>query len=105
MILLPLTYNDGTTIPSETLDQIYEDFFVLAGGHYTAGTGKGAYRMTDGSKQVDNLVEVWVAVDEVDEPELRELVANICGLLKQETLYCERVMSTVEFIPPNESGG
>tara|TARA_R110002111_G_scaffold100976_6_gene156533 strand:- start:95582 stop:95917 length:336 start_codon:yes stop_codon:yes gene_type:complete len=100
VLLLPLNYNDGSTVPSDVLDQIFTELFVLAGGYYVAGEGDGAYLMKDGTKQVDRLLAVWVAVDENDIPELKRLAGKFATKLDQETIYLERSGSTVDFIPP-----
>lgn len=100
VLLLPLNYNDGSSIPKDVLDQIFSDLFVLAGGYYIAGEGDGAYRMKDGTKQVDRSLAVWVAVDENDIPELKKLSGRIASELDQEAIYLERSGSTVDFIPP-----
>jgi hypothetical protein len=102
IVLIPLTYNDGTQVPQEVLKGIYEALFAFGGGHTNAGTVKGAYRMKDGSKQTDVLEEVWVACEEGDKPVLRELVARFCSILGQETMYLEFTESVIEFIPPRE---
>ncbi len=69
-------------------------------GYHIAGTGKGAYRMHGGEKQIDYSLEIWLAIDEKDEPELRTLVAKFGARLGQEAMYLERTGGTVEFIPP-----
>ena len=66
MVLIPLTYNDGSRVAQEILDEIFEELFVLSGGHTSTGTVRGAYRMQDGSKQTDLLEQVWVAYEEAD---------------------------------------
>ena len=76
ILLIPLTYNDGSRIPPDVLEGIYEELFVLSGGHTSAGTVQGAYRMKDGSKQTDILEQVWVVYEEPDKPVLREAVAR-----------------------------
>jgi hypothetical protein len=53
-----------------------------------------------GQKQDDGSLEVWVVVDEVDEPARKALVGEFAALLVQESIYFERINSTVEFIPP-----
>jgi hypothetical protein len=102
ILLVPLTYNDGSRIPAAVLDEIYEELFVLSGGHTSAGTVKGAYRMKDGSKQTDVLEQVWVAYEEEDKPVLREVVSRFCSLLGQEAMYLEFTDSVIELIPPSE---
>ena len=104
VLLLPLTYNDGSEVPASVREAIFDQLFLLAGGYHVAGVGKGAYRMKDGSKQVDESLEVWVVVNEEDEAAMKELVGRICVLLDQECVYLERVQSTVEFILPTQSG-
>jgi hypothetical protein len=102
VLLLPLNYNDKTRVPKKTLNRIFDDLYALAGGYRIGGTGRGAYRMKGGRKQVDVTQEVWVVVPEKDEAALRKLVAGFSRLLKQESIYLERVESTVEFISPPE---
>jgi hypothetical protein len=100
VLLFPLTFNDGTVIPPEVLSEFKEQLFVIAGGHSIAGTVKGEYRMKSGSKQVEELLEIWVAVEEQDVPELRRLVAVYGQRLGQESMYFERTKSVVEFVQP-----
>jgi hypothetical protein len=102
ILLIPLTYNDGSSIPQEVLDEIYEALFVLSGGHTSSGTVRGAYRMKDGTKQTDILEQVWVAYEEADKQSLRELVAQFCSKLGQEAMYLEFTDSVIELIPPYE---
>lgn len=99
-VLLPLAFNDGSLVPGEVRDSILEEMYVLCGGYTVAGTVKGAFRMPDGSKQVEDLLEVWLAVEEGDLPALRQLVAVAARTLAQECMYFEVSGSTVEFIPP-----
>ncbi len=101
IMLLPLNYNDGTRVPQAVLNQIYDEIFELAGGHYTAGTGRGAYRMQSGAKQVDYCAQVWICVDEQDVPELKRMVARFAKLLNQESMYLEFAGSSPEFIEPH----
>jgi len=100
VLLLPLNYNDGSEVPKTVRDQFLEDIYVLTGGYTVAGTVEGAYRMRDGSKKTDHSLEVWIAVEEADEPALKRIVATYAGILKQESLYLERTGGTVEFIAP-----
>ena len=101
VLLLPLNYNDGAEVPKEVRDRIYEEIFELAGGHYTAGVGQGAYRMSSGEKQADYCAQVWIVVEEKDVPELRSMVARFAALLGQESMYLEFAGATsVEFVEP-----
>jgi len=105
VLLLPLTYNDHSPIPKTVRDHIFDELFILAGGYHIAGVGRGAYRMKNGSKQVDRSLEVWVAIEEEDIPLLKQLVAKIGEMLKQESIYLERTGASVEFIAPAAVGG
>src|SRR3954447_1500461 len=97
VLLVPLNYNDTSEVPAEVRDQLFEELYVLAGGYHIAGTGTGAYRMRNGSRQVDRSLEVWIAVEEADVPALKRIVAAYATILDQEALYLERTGGTVEF--------
>src|SRR6266852_6350273 len=97
VLLLPLTYNDKSKVPKSVKDQILDELFVLASGYHIAGTGRGAYRMKSGEKQVDYSLEIWLAIDEADETALKAMVARFGALLGQEAMYLERTGSVVEF--------
>ena len=56
--------------------------------------------MKSGKRQVDVTQEVWVVVSGEQESELRRLVADFARLLQQESIYLERLESSVEFIAP-----
>lgn len=105
VLLLPLTYNDKSKVPKDVRRRIFDELYRLANGYHIAGKGRGAYRMKSGQKQVDWSLQVWVAVEEQDEDALKEMVAGFAELLGQESIYLERVNSTVEFIPPKATGG
>jgi hypothetical protein len=104
-LLIPLNYNDGTKVPDELLDEIYNRFFALSDAYTLAGTVVGAYRMKDGSKQVDHSAEIWIGIDEDQYPRLRQLVAEVCRQLNQEAMYLEKSGGTIELIPPFPPGG
>ena len=104
VLLLPLTFNDGMRIPEQMLNDIYQELFVLCGGYRIAGVGPGAYRMADGTKQVEQTQEVWAALPEEHIPALKELVGKWCAQLGQECIWFERTGGTVEFIGPTQAG-
>ena len=105
ILLIPMTYNDGSRIPRELFDGICDEIFALAGGYTLASTVRGAYRMADGSKQVDLAKQVWIAVHEKQVSELKSLVASIGYRLGQETMYLERTGGQIEFILPKKLEG
>lgn len=104
ILLLPLTYNDGTEVPKSVLEQILDGLFREFGGYTVAGEVEGAYAMRSGAKQVDTCVEVWVAAESNEESieRLRRMIASFATLLRQETMYFERTGSRVEFIAPDQ---
>lgn len=100
-LLIPLTFNDGTAVSRETLDAIEEEIYFAFNGWTVAGEVHGAYRMRQtGQKQVEQLLQVWVVVEEAQLDELRQLVAKYATLLAQESMYFEVGASHVEFIRP-----
>ena len=103
VILLPLTFNDGTRIPEQMLDDIYQELFFLCGGYRVAGIGSGAYRMADGTKQVEETQEIWAALPTQDVPALKNLVAKWCSQLQQECIWFER-SGSVDFVGPEQTG-
>jgi hypothetical protein len=106
ILLFPLTYNDGTTIPLNIFREFREEVFVIAGGSTVTGTVDGEYRMTQtGEKRAETLLQVWVVIDKKDAPALRQVVAVYAGRLGQESMYFERTLSEVEFVEPIAVGG
>lgn len=100
-LLIPLTFNDGSAVPAETLNAMREEIFVAFNGWTVGGEVEGAYRMRQtGQKQVDRLLEVWVIVEETALPQLRQMVADFGARLGQESMYFEIGASEVEFILP-----
>jgi len=98
VLQIPLQFNDGSAIPTEVLLTIYDRLYSLCGGWTEAGKVKGAYRMATGQKQVDECLQVWVAVAPSDMDELRDLVRQFGRELGQESMYFEITGSEVEFI-------
>jgi hypothetical protein len=105
VLLLPITYNDGSQVEQSVLDSIFEEIWLLAGGYTIVGEVTGAYRMGSGSKQVDRSLQVWVVIDDLVEGELRTRVARFGAILGQELMYLERTWSDIDFIPPSEREG
>jgi len=54
-LLLPLKYNDGSTIPPKTLVAIQDEIFVTFKGWTLVGEVEGAYQMQAGDKKVERL--------------------------------------------------
>ena len=104
ILLVPLRYNDGTEVSAETLQSIDDDLFILAGGYTVAGEVEGAWKMDDGTRQVDRCAQYWIVIDDDLIEELKALVSGLASLLGQEAMYLERVDGFVEFVepPPDE---
>jgi hypothetical protein len=105
ILLLPSTYNDGVEVPEPVLLRMCGELFDLGGGYTIAGMVTGAFRMKDGSKQMDRSLDVWIGVDESDEVELHKLVGKFAYELRQEALYLERTAGTIEYIRPYRKEG
>lgn len=101
VLLVPLNYNDGTEVPKEIILDFQGELFAIGGGYTIAGTVEGAYRMADGSKQVDRLLELWIGLSEEFVPDLEGLVGKLGATLGQESMYFERTGSRISFIPPH----
>ncbi len=106
ILLLPLRYNDGREVHEVVQESILDAVYQLADGYTIGSTVTGAYRMKDGSKQMDRLQEIWMLVDAVREPLVRPMVAKFAAMLEQEVMFLERTDSSVDFVPPDvENGG
>lgn len=106
-VLLPLTFNDGSSVPDAMIAAFEHRFFAEFGGSTVEGTVTGTYRMQDtGTKQVEKLLKVKVAVEgEEGVAALREIVAEIGHDLGQECMYFEvQRGSNVEFVSPKKGG-
>ena len=104
ILLLPLEYNDGSAIPQESLEKVFEELYSLANGYYVAGLGEGAYRMDDGEKRMEPCLQVWVAIDDSRlgiHTLLLEKVRYFARLLQQESIYLEECVSEVLFVRNN----
>jgi hypothetical protein len=105
-LLIPLTFNDGTTIPKETLAAIEEEIYLAFKGWTIVGEVEGAYQMQQtGAKKVERLLHIWVVLEEAEIPTLKQMVGKFGTLLGQEFMYFEVSDAVVEFIPPDAQGG
>jgi len=102
VLLIPQRYNDGSEIPAEVLQTVYDDLYGAGDGYSSAGEVFGVFRMADGTRHEDVLDQVWVAVEEEDLPALRKMVARHGRLLRQEKMYFEITESVFELLPPDK---
>jgi len=103
ILLVPLKYNDGRQVPKKVLLDFQEELYALGGGFTIAGTVEGTYRMADGTKQIDDLLQIWIGLDEEFFPHLERAVAELGAELGQESMYLERTGGTIHFIPPKSA--
>lgn len=103
VLLIPLTYNDGSVVPKSIRDRLLDEIYLLSSGYTIAGTVTGAFRMEDGGKKVDELLEVWICLTEESVDQLREMIARFAVELEQESMYLERTGGTVELVGPENA--
>lgn len=104
-LLIPLTFNDGSAIPRETLAVIEQEIYLAFKGWTVVGEVEGAYQMQQtGEKKVERLLHVWVVVQEDAVSTLKQMVGRFGAMLGQEYMYFEVGESLVEFIPPYREG-
>lgn len=104
VVLIPLTYNDGTRVPAGTLKSIRGEVLEVFQGWTVEGQVKGAYRMRTGQKRVEDLQKVSIILDASRIPELEAMVARWGALLGQETMLLKLSDFTVKFIAPLTEG-
>ncbi len=101
LLLIPLRYNDGELIPQEVVEELEHELFTLGNGYTIGGLRKGAYKMADGQKVIDETVEYWVVIPDDKFEELRQLMAELGRQLGQEAMYLEKTGSQVYFVLPS----
>lgn len=100
--LLPLNANDGKPVDAETVVEFKERLFLLADGWTVTGTVEGAYRMADGSQQIDHSLQFWIWISVSRYDQLREIVAEFGKRLGQESMYLERAEGSLDFVESAE---
>jgi len=105
ILLVPLNYNDGTEVPEDVILEFQEALYGLGGAFTIAGTVKGTYRMADGTRQSDELLQIWIGLEEELFPQLEQAVAQLGAKLGQESMYLERTGGMIHFIQPRPSRG
>jgi len=105
ILLVPLKYNDGTEVSHDVILEFQETLYALGGGFTSAGTVEGTYRMADGRKQSDDLLQLWIGLEEEFFPQLERAVAELGAKLGQESMYLERTGGMIHFVPPRPPRG
>lgn len=104
VVLIPLTYNDGTRVPRAMLKAIREEILETFQGWTVEGTVKGAYRMRAGQKRVEDLQKISIVLPTSRVPKLEAMVARWGALLGQEAMLLKVSDLIVKFIPPRTEG-
>lgn len=100
-VLIPLTDNDETPFPPETIESIFTEIFGTFHGWTIEGTVKGAYPMqVTGEKRVEELFKVSIILDESQVGVLEEMVGRWCKRLGQEVMLLKVADLVVKFVPP-----
>jgi hypothetical protein len=102
VVLVPLTYNDGTKVPPAKLRGIRAELLAAFHGWTIEGTVKGAYRMRSGEKRVEDLQSISVILRKSQLPKLEAMVAKWAAQLGQETMLLRVSDSAVKFMPPQK---
>src|SRR5262245_6994477 len=83
---LPLSHNDGSPVPARTLEKFLDELFTAFDGWTIEGKVKGAYRMQNQERQVEDLLKVSIVLDAVRIAELEAMVSAWCAELEQEVM-------------------
>ena len=100
IVLVPLTYNDGSKVPMSLLESIHDELLDAFDGWTINGVVKGAYRMQSGRRRVENLEQISVVLEEGRLIELENMIANWAAILGQETMLLKITGHVVKFISP-----
>ena len=101
-ILIPMAYNDKTSVSLGKIAEYLASITRLAGG-FTTSKSYGAFLLSDGKLQQDDLYEVWVVSEHELLFPMRAIARRIAIDLQQESVYLEWHDVNVEFIkPPKE---
>jgi hypothetical protein len=97
-ILFPTKYNDGKSIPLDTIDVCLQQILAVEGG-YTSHRVHGAYTMANGSVAYDELLSIIAFVPFTSQVDtLRNQARVFAKLLRQECIYFEVSEVEVQFV-------
>jgi hypothetical protein len=85
---IPLWDTDGRSLARET-DELEVELFLRFGGWTFQGYVKGAYRMADGTRALDESGAYFVVFDEARVGELEQALRDFKGKTQQEAIYLE----------------
>jgi hypothetical protein len=90
VVLLPVTFNDGSVIPESLHLKTHDDLFQQFGGLTVDGTVAGSWE-SQGIRYDDQLWRVLVAGDDTDDNErfMREFKERLKARFEQEEIWIE----------------
>src|SRR5690348_4614618 len=88
LFYIPLRDTDGRRLVSETDDLEIELFLRFAGWTFL-GDVKGAYKMADGTRALDESGAYFVVLDESRLGELEQALRDFKAKTQQESIYLE----------------
>jgi hypothetical protein len=104
VVLIPLSYNDGTEVSPDKIVEIQDEIFSAFTGWTIEGQVKGAYRMASGEKKVEELLKMSIILRSSQLPVLESMIAAWAAQLGQETMLLKVADLAAKFIPPRERG-
>lgn len=88
VFFLPLLDNDGRDLAVER-GTVEDELFMLFVGWTFLGLVQGAYRMTDGTRSIDEHRAYAVMIDDTRLPELEDVLRRFKASTTQEAIYLE----------------
>jgi hypothetical protein len=88
LFYIPLRDTDGRSLTDETAE-LEVDLFVRFGGWTFQGYVKGAYRMADGTRALDESAAYFIVLDESRVGDLEQSLRDFKAKTQQEELYLE----------------
>ncbi len=88
LFYLPLQDSDGRDL-SDEIEELLAEVYVRFAGWTFQGYVKGAFRMADGSRAIDESAAYFVVLDESQISELERLLRNFKDETLQEVIYLE----------------
>lgn len=102
ILLIPLRYNDGTEVARQVIIRFMDGVYDKFGGISQAGKIRGVYRMADGSRAIDEMLEVWVGLEPDQVPALERMAAQLASTLHQESVWLEVGAADIRLVRPDQ---
>ncbi len=103
MFFIPIKDNDGRDLTAEK-DDLEMELYLRFVGWTFLGFVKGAYRMTDGTRVLDEHRSYAIILDESRLPEVEDVLREFMDQTTQEAIYLE-VQYNVEMRLVRPQGG